>query len=144
MNCDNIDSLVSIVTSSNYLYAFESMKAYFISCDCTKRHCDLDKIAMYLYKIYSKYNQQVTSVLNLINGDTLIRVIQISQLIYESVTEFFTLDEYKTILSETDFEFIKSTFGDDMVNSLNILIGLTKYNALHHRIKDYFVPLHCK
>lgn len=144
MNCDNIDSLISIVTSCNYLNAFEYMKAYFVSCDCTKRHCDLDKIAMHLYKMYSKYNELVAPVLNFINGDILIRVIQISQLIYENVNEFFKLEEYKTILSSTDLEFIKSTFGDDMVNSLNILVGLTKYNALYHRIKDYFVPMYCK
>lgn len=143
MNSD-IDTLISIVKSSHYLNAFESMKAYFLSCDCVKKHDDLDVIAMYLYTIYSKYNQQVTSVLNLINGDALIRVIQISQLIYETAHEFFTLEEYKITLSEVDFEFIKATFGDGMVNSLNILIGLTKYNALYHRIKDYFVPLHCK
>ena len=144
MNCDNIDTLISIVTSSNYLNAFDYMKAYFISCDCNKRHCDLDNIAMHLYRMYSKYNELVVPVLNLINGDILIRVIQISQYIYETVNEFLTLNEYKTILPSSDFEFIKSTFDDDMVNSLNVLVGLTKYNALYHRIKDYFVPLYCE
>lgn len=144
MQINTVDDLMSIVKCSSYENAFLSMKAYFLYIEINKIHPDLDTLTTLLYKTYSKYNEAVKSVLVDIRGDVLIRTIKISQDIYNDTTESYSLQQYTALLPKDDYEFLCGVFGDNLLISLNVLVGLTKYNALYHRIKDYFVPMYCK
>jgi hypothetical protein len=144
MKINNVDDLMSIVKCSSYANAFLSMKAYFLYIEFNKIHPDLDTLAVFLYKTYFEYNDAITSVLCNIHGDVLIRTIKISQDIYNDTTESYSLEQYNALLPTDDYEFLCGVFGDNLLISLNVLVGLTKYNALYHRIKDYFVPMYCK
>lgn len=143
MEINTVDDLMSIVKCSSYENAFLSMKAYFLYIDINKIHPDLDTLTTFLYKTYSEYNEAVKNVLVDIRGDVLIRTIKISQDIYNDTTESYSLQQYNVLLPKDDYEFLCGVFGDKLLISLNVLVGLTKYNALYHRIKDYFVSMYC-
>jgi hypothetical protein len=144
MKINNIDDLMSIVKCSSYENAFLSMKAYFLYIEFDKIHSDLDTLAVFLYKTYFEYNDAITSVLCNIHDDVLIRTIKISQDIYNDTTESYSLEQYNALLPNDDYEFLYDVFGDKLLISLNVLVGLTKYNALYHHMKNYFAPMYCK
>lgn len=144
MKINNVDDLMSVVKCSSYENAFLSMKAYFLHIEFVKIHPDLDTLALFLYKTYIEYNNAITNVLCNIHDDVLIRTIKISQDIYNDSTESYSLDQYNALLPKDDYEFLYGVFGDKLLISLNVLVGLTKYNALYHHIKNYFVPMYCK
>jgi len=136
------DMNIEEMESETYDEAFQDMTAHFSTIDDPEMYrSELEPFAFQMFKAYQGHQHNIESFLETLDEDEFKFVMTAVNELYHLLSGQNSFDEYTRVLKDNTQKFV-TLFGgaENFVRLMNELLESEKFNALYHRVKDYFLP----
>ncbi len=136
------DMTIEEMESETYDDAFKDMIEHFSHIEDPETYrSELEPFAFKMFKAYQGHQHNIESFMDTLDESEFKFVMDSVSELYHLLSGNNTYEEYATVLKDNVNKFV-SLFGgaENFVRLMNDLLESEKFNALYHRVKDYFLP----
>lgn len=136
------DMTIEEMESETYDEAFQDMTDHFSHIDDPETYrSELEPFAFQMFKTYQRHQHNIESFMDTLDESEFKFVMDSVSELYHLLSGNNTYDEYANVLKNNIGKFV-TLFGgaENFVHLMNDLLESEKFNALYHRVKDYFLP----